>query len=30
MSITEDAFLQEANSLYYSGRTEEFTTSNGK
>jgi hypothetical protein len=30
MSIAENAFLQEANSLYYSGRTEEFTTSNGK
>ena len=30
MSIAEDAFLKEANSLYYSGRTEEFTTTNGK
>lgn len=30
MSIAEDTFLKEANSLYYSGRTEEFTTSNGK
>ena len=30
MSIAENAFLQEANSLYYSGRTEEFTTTSGK
>jgi hypothetical protein len=30
MAITEDAFLKEANALYYSGRTEEFTTTNGK
>jgi hypothetical protein len=30
LPITEDSFLQEANALYYSGRTEEFTTLNGK